>query len=432
MRSMDKVFLIKSLGMASLIINWALILQFFVVTKTNGEILPPGNQCIRHSNIKHKPEGPICQCKVGYCLVEKPEGVKCKKDYSRRYNKRGNGKCERSYSIIQIPTTTTPIPEIVTVRRSPTRSNHERSGRQDLRPFHVSDQGSFGFDSNFDYSDEEEYDSDYEEVFYNIDPMSFPTTENTILPILNGQFNQVSPMKKEAVLPRLNSSISIKQENCLKSDRIYWPDDDRCHTLLQQGPCLDDEWLILKQSNNDIVIMCQKRPCPCRTSDPSLCEVLITKKVTDCGQEREEKACHVALAAEQDGICDDGEQIIVTPFGDGICGCRLSPVHMKWNGDGKCHPLLYQGSPCPENQSLQFSKIENRALCVATLCKPGYVLYEDGGCYRLDTQGPCEEVEKLGINTKTHELECMSENKKLQRSLWGLFPSVRGKQQLKL
>ena len=432
MRIMDKVFLIKSLGIASLIINWALILQFFVVTKTNGEILPPGNQCIRHSNIKHKPEGPICQCKVGYCLVEKPEGVKCKKDYSRRYNKRGNGKCERSYSIIQIPTTTTPIPEIVTVRRSPTRSSYERSGRQDLRPFHVSDQGSFGFDSNFDYSDEEEYDSDYEEVFYNIDPMSFPTTENTILPILNGQFNQVSPMKKEAVLPRLNSSISIKQENCLKSDRIYWPDDDRCHTLLQQGPCLDDEWLILKQSNNDIVIMCQKRPCPCRTSDPSLCEVLITKKVTDCGQEREEKACHVALAAEQDGICDDGEQIIVTPFGDGICGCRLSPVHMKWNGDGKCHPLLYQGSPCPENQSLQFSKIENRALCVATLCKPGHVLYEDGGCYRLDTQGPCEEVEKLRINTKTHELECISENKKLQRSLWGLFPSVRGKQQLKL
>ena len=431
MRNLNKTFLINSLGTAFLIVNWALILQLFVVNKANGVILPPGNQCIRHSNIKHKPEGPICQCKIGYCLVEKPEGMQCKKDYSRRYNKRRSKKCERSYSIIQIPTTTTPITEMIPLGHSPPSSSYQRSGRQDLRSFHVSDQDSFGFDSNFDYSDEEEYNSDYEEVVYNNEPMSFPTTEDTILPILNGQFDQLSPVKKDAVLPHLNSSLSLKQENCLKSDRIYWPHDDQCHALLQQGPCLDDEWLILKQSNNDIFITCQKRPCPCRTSDQSLCEVLITKKVTDCGQEREEKACHVALAAEQDGICDEGEQIIVTPFGDGICGCRLSPVHMKWNGDGKCHPLLYQGSPCPENQSLQFSRIENRALCMATLCKPGYVLYDDGGCYRLDTQGPCDEIEKLGINTKTHELECIPEARLLQRSLWGLFPSVRGRHHLK-
>ena len=143
--------------------------------------------------------------------------------------------------------------------------------------------------------------------------------------------------------------------------------------------------------------------------------------------ELEGKSCHVALAAEQDGICDEGEQIIVTPFGDGICGCRLNPPHMKWNGDNKCYPLLSQGTPCLERQSLQYSKTENRTVCVATLCQPGYVLYKDGGCYILGKRGPCDEIERLGINSKTHELECIPEAGSLQRSLWGLFPSVRGR-----
>ena len=420
---------------------FSIVMQVCFINEANSVILPPENQCIRHSSLKYKPEGPICQCKLGHCLVEKPEGLVCKKDYSKRYNGRRNRNCDRSYSINTTPilTTTTPMPVRMPILYSPTRSSYRRSGNWGepvVTPKSIerliSNQGSFGFDISYDYSDEE-YNQDYDYVSYVIDPIVQVTTPNSQIenfPITVSQRVPLRPVNVSPLLPRLNDSISIKQENCLKSDRIYWPYDDQCYTLLQQGPCLDDEWLSLIEgsnlSNNDITILCQKRPCPCRKTDPQLCEVQITKKVFDCGREREEKTCHVALAAEQDGICDEGEQIIVTPFGDGICGCRLNPPHMRWNGDGKCYPLLSHGSPCLENQSLQFSETDNQALCVATLCKPRFVLFEDGRCYILDTQGPCDEIEKLGINSKTYELECIPQVRSLQRSLWGLFPSVRG------
>ena len=132
------------------------------------------------------------------------------------------------------------------------------------------------------------------------------------------------------------------------------------------------------------------------------------------------------MAAEQDGICEKGQQIIVTPFGDGVCGCIINPPHMTWNGDGQCHPLFEQGEPCLENESLQFSPKENQTVCTPTLCKPGFVLYEDGKCYMIDSQGPCDDMSKLGIDPETHAIQCRTDKKSTQRSLWGLFPGVRG------
>ena len=88
--------------------------------------------------------------------------------------------------------------------------------------------------------------------------------------------------------------------------------------------------------------------------------------------------------------------------------------------------MFDQGEPCTGNHSLQFSPIEKKAVCVATLCKPGFVLYDDGKCYMINTQGPCDDISKLGIDPKTHELKCIAEAKSLQRSLWGLFQPIKG------
>jgi hypothetical protein len=39
--------------------------------------------------------------------------------------------------------------------------------------------------------------------------------------------------------------------------------------------------------------------------------------------------CRVALAAEQDGICGEGEQLRLNPFGKGVCDCR--DAHERWH-----------------------------------------------------------------------------------------------------
>ena len=98
---MQITFTINVLGMICSLAIISLVLQVFFINEADCVILPPGNQCVRHSSLKYKPEGPICQCKVGRCLVEKPEGLVCKKDYSSRYNGRRNKNCDRSYVSFQ-------------------------------------------------------------------------------------------------------------------------------------------------------------------------------------------------------------------------------------------------------------------------------------------------------------------------------------------
>ena len=64
-----------------------------------------GVQCIQNSRLKtHDPSGPICKCNRGYCLYNKPEGLKCIKDFRNRYNRRQNPNCNRSYNIATIAT----------------------------------------------------------------------------------------------------------------------------------------------------------------------------------------------------------------------------------------------------------------------------------------------------------------------------------------
>ena len=413
------------------------LFQLLCSNTVSGKILNVDSQeCINKAKLIIKLEGKVCECKKGFCLVEKPEGLKCKKDFSRRYYGRRNNICNRTYRLDS--PTDKPFRSIQNIASQTTTT---------LRPVTTPDPGEIYFFKEewpriqseepcvgWGCVDYNEYDIASEstlKVFdFSQESSSRVSAEINVAPKSNAPL--ITSITEVTALPRLNGTMTLKEENCLKSDRVYWPHTDQCYTLLQQGPCNDNEWLVLNEGLSvieDINISCKIRPCPCRKTDSYLCEVLITKSSTDCGiSKQQSQSCQVAMAAEQDGICAKGEQIIVTPFGDGICGCRLNPAHIRWNGDdGNCYPLFDHGEPCLENESLQFSPIEKRSVCVASLCKRGFVLYEDGRCYRIDTQGPCSDISKLGIDSKTHELKCIVNENQQKRSLWGLLPSVRGK-----
>ena len=87
--------------------------------------------------------------------------------------------------------------------------------------------------------------------------------------------------------------------------QIFWPADGECYSLLTRGPCARDTWLVARGGH----VTCQPRACPCDPALPGLCEVEL-RNVTACGDTRH-GSCVVALAAEQDGHCGEGEQLLV-------------------------------------------------------------------------------------------------------------------------
>ena len=185
---------------------------------------------------------------------------------------------------------------------------------------------------------------------------------------------------------------SMREETCFSSNKIHWPFDDQCYELLEQGPCSNGEWLVATKFLSQIdfklhiKVSCKPRICPCLDTEPYLCEVQLentSQTPNNC------RNCIVALAAEQNGICRKGEQLLVSPFGYGICGCRVEPIlHVVWPLDGNCYPLHQRGQPCQKNETLHWDPKSKEPICVPALCPLGFVLsIEDGGCHVLDTQG---------------------------------------------
>ncbi|XP_023344856.1 uncharacterized protein LOC111714070 [Eurytemora carolleeae] len=172
-------------------------------------------------------------------------------------------------------------------------------------------------------------------------------------------------------LPLNELELGTKELDCLSNDKVYWPEDNKCYDLLSSGPCSSGEWLVLDVEVRD----------------------------GDC-------QCKVALAAAQDGICEPGEQLLLDPFGFGVCGCITSPPHATWPNDGKCYPLYTRG-PCDEGYQLTMSPSRLEPSCSPSLCgDERSVLYEDGECYFLGTKGPCAEVEILSIHEETFQPYC--------------------------
>ena len=190
------------------------------------------------------------------------------------------------------------------------------------------------------------------------------------------------------MIPEASDVLTPDEEQCFSHRKVFWPQDGQCYALLKQGPCKHGEWLVASEESKNrwmsrkVTVSCKKMPCPCLAHDPDFCEVQLKWQNTspNC------RNCVTALAAEQDGICGPGEQLLTSPFGFGICGCRLRPkTHVSV--DGNCYALHEQG-PCQDNETLHWDPKSDAPICVPTVCPMGYVLaVEDGRCHYINTQG---------------------------------------------
>ena len=163
-------------------------------------------------------------------------------------------------------------------------------------------------------------------------------------------------------LPGSADDLSEAELSCLSSGQVYWPDSGSCLSLLTRGPCQAGEWLVL---SGDLV-MCRARVCPCHRDSPHLCEVEM--ETGDC-------RCRVALAAAQDGLCDDGQQLVVSPAGYGVCGCLQSPPHLVWPEDQHCYPLHHRG-PCHQDFLLTSHPDTAQPICTPAVCGEARVLWQ--------------------------------------------------------
>jgi len=213
--------------------------------------------------------------------------------------------------------------------------------------------------------------------------------------------------------------FALEKQRCFDEDKMFWPLDGQCYPLLTQGPCPKDHWLVLKNSSSlELEMQCSVRVCPCDPSNPILCEVEMPPGTSDC-------RCKVALAAEQDGICRHGEQLLVNPLGYGECGCVTEPPHLEWN-DGLCYPLMTQG-PCPPHQVYMVDEANGRPVCrlLDLECPENHVRFNDE-CHELGERGPCGELETVELDINTFMPYCKADKSKVKR-VFNLIPSVKVK-----
>lgn len=260
---------------------------------------------------------------------------------------------------------------------------------------------------------EDEDENEDKEVEVKVDT---PTEVTEVIPKSSGwSLGSILSSNDRWDLPVSDSSpLSDTELTCLGREQVFWPGDGQCYSLLSQGPCGHQEWLVLARSSDSVGVECRHRPCPCDPAAPYLCEVELEDGPCQC---------KVALAAAQDGLCDVREQLLVNPYGFGECGCITSPPHTSWPGDGRCYPVHSQG-PCEQGFILTISDSSLEPSCQPALCEEGKVEY-DGECHYLGSQGPCEELEILTLDSETLEPTCVLNTSQVKR-VYDIIPNNKG------
>jgi len=132
-------------------------------------------------------------------------------------------------------------------------------------------------------------------------------------------------------VPAKNESISTLEEECHRQGKVLF-EGEGCYNLLERGPCFEQSmWLVMTiQAGGGMEPVCQERICSEDQSvwDPQTCQ---------CGNHED--------------TCDDGEQLYLDIFGQGVCGCK--PGYHLWAEDGSCYQDGEVG-PCDDNQAFSF------------------------------------------------------------------------------
>ncbi len=315
------------------------------------------------------------RCSAGFIWVRKPEGGRCMKDYSQAWQQLARPPAPVASTTLRPESRYGFAPPPPSVAATSTTRNHFGFGAPRPSRKHATGTGR-GSRPVF-----------HPPLFddFHSTPSEMPTTKRTHNSTYHSRRRDSSRVSH--VLPDPARRLRAEDVRCLEDEKVRWPEDGRCYRLLHQGPCDDGEWLVLTEGvAREILVTCAPRPCPCTADEPMLCEVLYRGKDEPGCDDR--ARCRVSLAAEQDGICGHNEQLLISPFGTGVCGCRTTPrPHLRQ--DGVCVPVHTRGR-CPPGYTLQVSSGE--PACVAALCREEeMILHTDGRCYEADTRGPCDE-----------------------------------------
>jgi len=130
------------------------------------------------------------------------------------------------------------------------------------------------------------------------------------------------------------SSEKCQVTSC-EGDRIPWL-DGKCYQLASTGPCAEGSWLILDSIiDGNSIIKCKSKRCNEGIWWPKTCSCINNSVLP--------KSQSLDFSNIPDFVspCDTNEQILLNPYGDGICGCKTNHIR---DTKGKCYEIGAQGA----------------------------------------------------------------------------------------
>ena len=196
--------------------------------------------------------------------------------------------------------------------------------------------------------------------------------------------------KTNTNITKTNTSL-INETVCFESGRLYF--NGKCYRPATQGPCRDEEWLVLieEPKTKSVKVSCQRRPC------------LKEEIPMDGG------LCVSKILLGKGSVCGEKEMLVTNPFGHGKCICNRNPMHLKWQKDKKCYEL-YRRGPCQFSEyliaNLNKSGTASPTVCVPNNCTVDGVVWFQGKCRQLGDICP-ETSLSVGVNESSFQLDCI-------------------------
>lgn len=190
------------------------------------------------------------------------------------------------------------------------------------------------------------------------------------------------------------SSFSRRQEMCYLEGKVLF--NNFCYQLNTQGPCGEQEKLVLDSEaasrlNPIFQPICLEQAC--QSNDIYW---------------PQDNYCYTPESAQH--LCQTkGTSPQTDMFGEGYCDCTKSPPHARMPNakvNAPCYQL-YTRAQCKQNQML----VDNgrKTVCIFNRCSfrgPNYIPWDDDGCYKLQTRGPCSDNEEFTILDQTRQPGC--------------------------
>jgi len=129
-----------------------------------------------------------------------------------------------------------------------------------------------------------------------------------------------------------------------EGDQLPWV-DGKCYQLASTGPCQEGSWLVLDSVVNDVPILkCKNKRCSEGVWWPKTCSCIKESVML------KSQSLDFSNIADFVSPCGDKEELLLSPYGDGICGCK--PNHVR-DEKGECFEIGVQG-PCQDGKVVSF------------------------------------------------------------------------------